>query len=66
MKRLRINRSDSMELYAIFSRRIVVELEKRGFKVVKIGPNRKKPGFKVYYFEETPELRQAAQELISK
>ncbi len=54
-----------MKLYAIFSRRIVVELEKLGFKVIKMGPNRHKPGFSVYYFEETPELRQAAQRLIS-
>ena len=55
-----------MNLYPIFSRRIVIELEKRGFKVIKIAPNRKKPPLKVYYFEETAELRQAAQELISK
>ncbi len=55
-----------MKLYAIFSRRIVVELEKRGFKVIKIAPNRHKPDLNVYYFEETPALRQAAQELISK
>jgi len=55
-----------MKLYAIFSRRIVTELEKRGFKVIKIAPNRNKPGLNVYYFEETPALRQAAQELISE
>lgn len=55
-----------MKLYPIFARHIVLELEKRGFKVVKIAPNKYKAGFNVYYFEETPELRQAAQELISK
>jgi len=55
-----------MKLYPIFTRRIVLALEKLGFKVVKIAPNRTNPNLNVYYFEETPELRQAAQKLISK
>ena len=53
-----------MKLYAIFSRRIVLELEKMGFKVIKIAPNKYKQDLNVYYFEETLELRQAAQKLI--
>lgn len=55
-----------MSLFPIFSRKIVVELEKRGFEVKKIAPNKYKPNFSVYYFEETVELRKAAQELINK
>ena len=57
---------NDMKLYPIFTRRIVLALEKLGFKVVKIAPNRTNPNLNVYYFEETPELRQAAQKLISK
>ena len=53
-------------MYPVFTRRIVIELEKRGFKVIKIAPNRNNPNLNVYYFEETPKLRQAAQELISQ
>ena len=53
-----------MKLYAIFSKRIVRELEKRGFQVIKIAPNKYKQDLNLYYFEETPALRQAAQELI--
>ena len=55
-----------MTLYPIFSRRIVRELEKMGFKVVQIGPNRKFPNLRVYYFEETAEFRNAAQMLFQK
>lgn len=54
-----------MKLYPIFARRIVIALEKQGFKVVKIAPNKNNPILSVYYFEETPELRRAAQLLIS-
>lgn len=57
---------NKMKLYPIFSRRIVIELEKKGFSVIKIAPNKNKPNLNVYYFEETPALRQAAQKLISK
>lgn len=53
-----------MKLYPIFSRRIVRELEKRGFFAVKIAPNRRFPELQVYYFEETPELRKTAQMLF--
>jgi len=52
-----------MTLFPVFSRRIVRELEKRGFVVLRMAPNRKYPNLIVYYFEETPELRQAVTEL---
>ena len=55
-----------MNLYPVFSRRIVTELEKLGFKVVQIAPNRKHPELRVYYFEETVEFRNAIQQLIQK
>lgn len=52
-----------MTLYPVFSRRIVRELEKRGFNVVKMAPNKKYANLIVYYFEETPELRKTVAEL---
>lgn len=52
-----------MTLFPVFSRRIVRELEKRGFAVIKMAPNKKYPNLIVYYFEETPELRQTVMEL---
>lgn len=54
-----------MTLYPIFSRRIAYKLEKLGFVVISMAPNYKKEGLKVYYFEDTVELRKAARELIS-
>ena len=53
-----------MTLFPIFSRKVAYALEEKGFKLIRIAPNRKREGFKVYYFEETLPLRQAAQEII--
>lgn len=55
-----------MKLYPIFSRRIARELEKMGFQVKRIAPNRQHPKLLVYYFEETVALRNAAQTLFQK
>jgi len=55
-----------MKLYPIFSRRIVRALEKQGFQVKKIAPNKKHPELLVYYFEETVELHNAAQQLFQQ
>ena len=38
-----------MKLYPIFTRRIVLALEKLGFKVVKIAPNRTNPNLNPRY-----------------
>jgi len=55
-----------MLLFPVFSRHLMRQLEKSGFQVVKIAPNYLHKGKTVYYFEETPELRQLANELIAK
>lgn len=59
-------KGDKMKLFPIFSRRIVVELEKLGFQVKQIAPNRKHSELNVYYFEETVEFRNAIQKLFQK
>lgn len=55
-----------MKLYPIFSRRIAYELEKMGFKLIKMAPNRHNSNLQVYYFEDTVALHNAAQSLIQK
>lgn len=55
-----------MTLYPIFSRKLTRKLERRGFVVVKIAPNRRYPNLNVYYFEETVELRKAVEELTTQ
>jgi hypothetical protein len=52
-----------MKLYPVFTRRLVIALEAQGFKVVHMEPNRNNPALTVYYFEETPALREAVQVL---
>lgn len=55
-----------MTLFPIFSRRIAYELERLGFKLIHMAPNRHKPELIVYYFEDTVALHNAAQQLINK
>lgn len=53
-----------MQLYTIFMQRVANQLESRGFKVIKIEPNKKHPNFLVWKFEDTVELRQALREIL--
>lgn len=55
-----------MNFYPVFSRKLTRKLEKLGFIVVKMTPNNKYPDKIVYFFEETPELRKAVNELTAK
>lgn len=53
-------------LYTIFSRRVANELEKQGFRIVKMEKNHKNEKYLVYYFEDSVELRDALKPLIIK
>ena len=53
-------------LYTIFSRRVANELEKQGFRIVKMEKNHKNEKYLVYYFEDSVELRDALRPLINK
>lgn len=55
-----------MQFYTIFMQKIANKLESKGFKVIKIAPNHKHPQYKVYYFEDTVELRAALQEILTE
>lgn len=55
-----------MPLYTIFMQKIANELESRGFPVVKIAPNKKKPNYVVYLFEDTVEFRRTLNEILHK
>ena len=57
---------DDKVLYTIFSRRVANELEKQGFRIVKMEKNEKNDKFLVYYFEDSVEFRDALRPLISK
>lgn len=55
-----------MALYAVFNMKVANELEKQGFKVIKMDKNRKNPRYMVYYFEDSVEFREALHPLITK
>lgn len=55
-----------MALYAVFNIRVANELEKQGFKVVKMDVNRKNPRYMVYYFKDSVALREAIHPLITR
>lgn len=57
---------DDKVLYTVFSRRVANELEKQGFRIIKMEKNDKNDKFLVYYFEDSVEFRDALRPLISK
>lgn len=57
---------ENKHLYTIFSRRVANELEKQGFRIVKMEKNHKNEKYLVYYFEDSVELRDALRPLIIK
>lgn len=46
----------SNEIQKVFSRRVALELRKKGFKILKTEINYKRPQFDVYCFEKTEAL----------
>lgn len=54
-----------MLYYTIFTQKVANKLESRGFKVEKIVPNKRNPRYKVFYFEDTVELRNALREILA-
>lgn len=57
---------DDKVLYTVFSRKVANELEKQGFRIVKIEKNEKNEKYLVYYFEDSVEFRDALHPLITK
>lgn len=55
-----------MALYAVFNMKVANELEKQGFRVIKMDKNHKNPRYMVYYFEDSVEFREALHPLITK
>lgn len=45
------------KLFRVYTRRIALELRKRGFRIVKTEVNENFPQYNVYLFEDNEELR---------
>ena len=55
-----------MITYGVHSARMMRELIHRGFELIKVEPNKKKPQFSVYHFEDSLELQKTISEIIQK
>lgn len=54
------------QIKKVFSSKIANELINQGFHMIGVEPNMKKPQFNVFLFENTPELQEAFDKIISK
>ena len=50
---------DKMKNYVVYSLRVANELVNKGFKIQGTGINIQNPQYKVFFFEDTKELREA-------
>lgn len=51
--------------YKVFTLKLADKLRKQGFRIVDVQPNKDKPWFNVYCFENTAELRAAIEALTA-
>lgn len=52
-------RANEVNIQKIFSKKLALELRKRGFKIIGTEPNYKYPQFDVYLFEKSDNLSKA-------
>lgn len=50
---------ENKKLFRVYTRRIALELRKRGFRIVKTEINENFPQYNVYLFEDSEELRKS-------
>ena len=55
--------NETKKIKKIFTRRLALELRKRGFDIVATEPNPNKPQFDVYLFEDTPSFQKALSDI---
>lgn len=56
----------SNKSYRIYSRRIALELRRKGFKIIGTDINENFPQYNVYLFEDTEQLREELTKLSKK
>ena len=54
---------DQMNERVIYTRKMAYELRKLGFKIIRVIPDKKKPYFDNYVFEDSFELQEAMRKL---
>lgn len=51
-------------LYTVYMPWLARELQHQGFKIIRITESKKKPGFSVYQFIDTPALQASLEEIL--
>ena len=59
-------RANKTNIQKIFSKKLALELRRRGFKIIGTEPNYKYPQFDVYHFEKSEKLSEAIRDINSK
>lgn len=58
-----MNKNYDPNIYVCFSKMKAIKLRERGFEIVRTAVNRRFPQYDVYYFDNTPELQKAVEEI---
>lgn len=53
-------------LYTVYMSWLARALQKQGFKIIRITENKKKPGFSIYQFLDSPEFQKALNTIIEQ
>lgn len=59
-------KANDTNIQKIFSKRLALNLRKKGFDIIGTEPNNYKPEFNVYLFKNSPELQQAIHDINLK
>ena len=59
-------KTNETNIQKVFTKRLALELRKRGFDIIGTEPNNYKPEFNVYIFKNTDELQQAIHDITKK
>lgn len=57
---------ERMKTFIVYMPYLAAALRKKGFKIIEVIPNEKKPQYDAYVFENTPELQEAFSSLAKK
>lgn len=53
-----------IKTYTVYMPRIAAALRIKGFKIIKVIPNEKKPQYDAFVFLDTPDFRKAFEEIV--
>lgn len=58
-----MNKNYDETVYVCFSKLRAIKLREKGFEIIRTAVNRRFPQYDVYYFQNSPEIQKAVEEL---